>query len=149
MKAKVWRSRVEESTIAEMTRSDMTDDLVHFIRSDSLSDAVSVLQAILSEKQLRGGTGYIKRGFHCVCFSEAPVWNLGYAHHRGIHGHRYQPLGILVKKCWLFSQGGRPVIYQPDTDYERLPAELRWRHVKLDMNQGIDWTWEREWRTAT
>lgn len=129
-----------------MPRSDLTDDLVHFIRGHRLEEAVEVLRRILSERQLRGGSGYIKGGFRCVCFSEAPVWNLGYAHHRGIHGVSYQPVGVLVKKSWLFAQGGRPVIYEPDADYWALPEEMRWRHVRLELDQGIDWTWEREWR---
>lgn len=59
---------------------------------------------------------------------------------------RYAPLGVMVDKRWLFSHGGRPVIYQPESEYETLPESLRYRHVRYDPERSIDFTWEREWR---
>ncbi len=40
------------------------------------------------------------------------------------------------------------MIYQPACDFEGLPAEIRWRHVRYEpiTNPPIDFTWEREWR---
>jgi len=40
------------------------------------------------------------------------------------------------------------VIYQTDNDFNILPEELRWRHVRYEPagDQAIDFTWEREWR---
>jgi hypothetical protein len=61
---------------------------------------------------------------------------------------RYEPYGIGVAKEWLFRKGGRPVIYQPDTDYERLPEDMRWRHCRFEP-PDIDFTWEREWRVLS
>jgi hypothetical protein len=55
----------------------------------------------------------------------------------------------MVDKAYVFARGGRPVIYQPDADFERLPPDLRYRHVRFELgtDQGdIDFTWEREWR---
>ena len=41
---------------------------------------------------------------------------------------------------------GRPVIYQPDPEFDDLPESHRWRHVQFDLSREIDFTWEREWR---
>jgi hypothetical protein len=37
------------------------------------------------------------------------------------------------------------VIYQPEAEFEGLPENLRWRHVRYEPGQ-VDFTWEREWR---
>ena len=41
------------------------------------------------------------------------------------------------------------MIYQPDNEFEMLPEELRWRHVRFELTGGqlVDFTWEREWCT--
>ena len=52
----------------------------------------------------------------------------------------------MVPKTWVFERGGRPVIYQTEEEYHALPDSLRWRHVRYDPLNGIDFTWEREWR---
>lgn len=62
---------------------------------------------------------------------------------------RYSMCGIVVPKQWLFELGGRPVIYQTDEEYFGLPEEYRWRHVRFDPPNGVDFTWEREWRIQT
>jgi len=53
--------------------------------------------------------------------------------------------GVLFQKQWIFDQGGRPVIYQPGTEYDLLPDELKWRHVCYEP-PAVDFTWERECR---
>jgi len=58
---------------------------------------------------------------------------------------RYEPFGVGVPKEWLFQRGGRPVIYQSDAEYERLPGDFRWRHCRYEP-PDVDFTWEREWR---
>jgi len=130
-------------------RPDITDTLVHYVRGANLDEAFRVLKTILGERRLRCGTGYIRGGHCCVCFSEAPFRYLGYAIAQGYMAERpYQPFGIMVKKNWLFAQGGRPVVYQHETEYHELPDDLRWRHVRYDpcSNPPTDFTWEREWR---
>lgn len=61
---------------------------------------------------------------------------------------RYTPFGILFDKTWVFAQGGRPVIYQPEAEYDLLPEALRWRHMRYEIGgaERVDFTWEREWR---
>jgi hypothetical protein len=39
-----------------MKRPDITDDLIHFIRGDTLQEAFKVLKKILDERRLVGGT---------------------------------------------------------------------------------------------
>lgn len=133
-----------------MIRDDLSNKLIHLIRGDTVEDAFGKFQNILNEGKLRGGTGYIKGGYRCVCFTETPISKLGYVlANPEVANMRYRPMGIMLDKKWVFEQGGRPVIYQPTSDYERLPEELRYRHVCLELNRPgtpVDLTWEREWR---
>lgn len=135
-----------------MKRLDITEDLVHFIKGAELADAFTTLQKILRERRMLGGTGFIRGQYPCVCFSEAPVGYLGYALTQPtLHPVRYQPIGLIVAKSWLFDHGGRPIIYQNGAEFSELPEHLRWRHVRYEPNAHppIDFTWEREWRIRT
>ena len=135
-----------------MKRDDISDYVVHFIKGYTFDHAFETLRKILKEMRLLGGTGYIKGGYRCVCFSEAPVHHLGSALTRPtVHGVRYRPFGVVVSKSWLFAQGGRPVIYQADGEFLNLPDEVRWRHVRYEpaADPPIDFSWEREWRIQT
>jgi len=131
----------------DLIRSDMSDWLVHCTTS------FDKLKAILSQQALLGNHETIKGSFNCVCFSEAPLVKIkaltlfaqSYAESIG-HKLRYAPFGVAVKKQWLFEQGGRPVIYQPESDYGLLHPSQQYRHVKYDPAAGFDFTWEREWR---
>jgi hypothetical protein len=51
----------------------------------------------------------------------------------------------MFEKSWLFAYGGRPVIYQSDSEFDDLPEGIRWRHVRYEPG-CVDFTWEREWR---
>ena len=65
------------------------------------------------------------------------------------HPFRYRPFGIMVPKRWLFDLGGRPAIYEPETEFTLLPEALQYRHVRLDEpGSDKDFTFEREWRIA-
>lgn len=131
-------------------RDDISEDLVHFIKGKTPQERFNILQKILNEKRLLGGTGFIKGQYRCVCFSEAPVNHLGRALTRpSIHREiPYQPFGIIVRKKWLYGQGGRPVFYQSAREFLDLPENLRWRHMRYepDSEFPVDFTWEREWR---
>jgi hypothetical protein len=59
---------------------------------------------------------------------------------------RYEPYWIAFRKTWLFEQGGRPVIYQPDAEYDELLHGLLWRHCRYEPTNRVDFTREREWR---
>ena len=139
-------------------RDDLSNNLVHLTKgtnadpSKHREEAFVNLCSILKEKRLRGGTGFIKGSHHCVCFSEAPIGKLSHLLAERSEGKfKYQPYGILVDKVWLYKLGGRPAIYGPDPDYEKLPEEMRYRHVRFWLSEkgAIDHTWEREWRLKT
>jgi hypothetical protein len=54
----------------------------------------------------------------------------------------------MFKKQWIFKNGGRPVIYQSDQEFELFSDEIKWRHVRYEphLENPIDFSWEREWR---
>ena len=82
-----------------------------------------------------------------MCFSEAPISQLGRILANPMaHGMRYMPFGVMVDKAWLFDIGGRPVIYQPDFEFELLHDDQKYRHVRYEPANNVDFTWEREWR---
>ena len=56
-----------------MIRDDLSDKLIHLAPGSNYDDAANVFSAILEGVQLVGGTGCIKGGYRCVCFSEAPL----------------------------------------------------------------------------
>jgi hypothetical protein len=88
-------------------------------------------------------------GTTVVCFSESPIDVLARLFASTGHSFRYRPFGIMVPKAWLFAKGGRPVIYQPEADFELLPQALQHRHVRFDEpGKARDFTFEREWRIA-
>jgi hypothetical protein len=131
-----------------MIRGDLSNRLIHLTSGESLEAAFQKFLKILNARRLIANNGHIKGGFKCVCFSEAPVAILGQM--LATKDSRYQPLGVMVDKAWLFGKGGRPVIYQSDAEYDDLPESLKYRHVRYEPadspDKGVDWTWEREWR---
>jgi len=136
--------------MANMIRDDLSDKLIHLTRGGSDQAAAEAFLSIVQDRAIRGGTGCIKGRFHCVCFSEAPVSKLcQILANPSAHGMRYRPFGIMLEKCWLFEKGGRPVIYQADTEYDLLHDSQKFRHVRYEPNDGVDFTWEREWRVCT
>ncbi|MET3151694.1 UNVERIFIED_ORG: hypothetical protein ABIC77_002947 [Stenotrophomonas geniculata] len=112
-----------------MPRADMADHLVHFMTGPRWVDAFGVMQRILHERVLRGSGRINRDRYHCVCFSEAPLPTVpgGPVNEDGYS--RYTPFGILFDKTWVFSQGGRPVIYQPEAEYDLLPGRARGFHL--------------------
>ena len=125
-------------------RTDVSDWLVHFTKGDDI-EAAGRIRNILTENRLKGaGSPPV------ICFSEAPIQEFGklFSLFKRYPNPRFAPYGVLVKKCWLFSRGGRPVIYQPDSEKRLLPKELQYRHVNFDPISK-DFTWQREWRIQT
>ena len=132
-----------------MIRDDISDRLIHLIRGDTDEDAADTFLKILKQRCLRGGIGYIKGKYECVCFSESPISQLSrILANPSPHGMYYKPFGIMVSKDWLFERGGRPVIYQPDSEFELLKKSQEYRHVRYEPG-SVDFTWEREWRIQT
>lgn len=103
-------------------RDDLSARLVHLTRGDpTLTAAVGFFQ-IVRERRLVGGTTDIRGGYRCVCFSEAPISKLAHLlADPSVQGMRYKPFGVMVDKAWLFAHGGRPVIYQPESEYRIAP----------------------------
>ncbi|KGP01108.1 hypothetical protein JT27_15025 [Alcaligenes faecalis] len=112
------------------------------MKGDSYEEAFDVLVKIVIEENLLAGTGMIKGGYKCVCFTESPI----NAFHK-IKG-KYKPFGFAFTKSLMYSLGARPVIYQNELEYFDLPESLQWRHVRFDLVGPpiVDFTWEREWR---
>jgi len=130
------------------TRFDISEKLIHFTSGESPNDAFGRLRAIIGERHLIAGNRMIRGGYRCVCFTEAPLAAFADAFVSRVPFTRYSQFGLMFDKSWVYDRGGRPVIYQPDTDFSILPEELRWRHVRFEPNGQhiIDFTWEREWR---
>ena len=116
--------------------------------------AGAVLTKILSEGRLCG-TSEWSNGEDCVCFTESPiqelnaVFSLANLAATEAERPRYEPYGIAVTKEWLFCQGGRPVIYDDPGSLADLPERIKYRFVPYDPGEGLDYTWEREWRVPT
>jgi hypothetical protein len=133
-----------------MIRDDLSDRLVHLTKGETEQHAAARFLSIVRDKALLGGTGLIRGSYRCVCFSEAPISKLGaILAQPSIHGMPYAPLGVMFTKTSLFLAGGRPVIYQPEPEFQMLPDSHRYRHKDYAPGEQPDFSWEREWRILT
>lgn len=131
------------------TRKDISYKLIHFTSGENEEKAYQCLCKIVKERCILGTSKRIKGNYNCVCFSEAPLTSLIDGLVNPDACSRYSLFGIMFEKRLIFKLGGRPVIYQTDEEFEGLPDEYRWRHVRYEPNNRdklIDFTWEREWR---
>jgi hypothetical protein len=131
-----------------MIRFDLSNALIHLTRDNELLNAQQVFEKILSDKKLLGSSKNIRGGHSCICFSETPISAIGQIIAQNDDKFHYGRFGFIFSKIDLFKIGARPVIYQPDSDYDLLPKELQYRHVRYELEK-TDWTWEREWRIQT
>jgi hypothetical protein len=131
-----------------MIRPDISKSLIHLTREKNDMSAESIFDKIVSEKAIIGSTENIRGKFNCICFSETPISAIGQIISLKDKQFHYGSYGFMFSKKYLFDIGARPVIYQPDSDYELLPEKLQYRHVRFDI-ENTDWTWEREWRICT
>jgi hypothetical protein len=129
-----------------MIRDDLSSNLVHLTRGETDAQAAERFVSIFSSKTLKGSNRDIRGGYKCVCFSEAPVAKLAtILATPEQQAMRYKPFGVMVSKRWIFDKGGRPVVYQPNSEFELLAESQRFRHVRYEP--GVtDYCWEREWR---
>lgn len=139
-------------------RTDISEKLVHLTKGSGINVALhrqmafKTLGEIMKSESIKGGTGFIKGLHKCVCFSEAPISMLSnILSIKTGSGFKYQPYGVMVSKKWIYDMGGRPVIYGPESEYAKLPEEMKFRHVRFEIDGGssIDFTSEREWRIQT
>jgi hypothetical protein len=131
-----------------MIRFDITSTLIHLTREIDKSSAEDIFDKIVNEGKIIGSRKAIRGGYKCVCFSETPISAIGQIIAQEDKEFRYGPFGFIFTKEYLFNLGARPVIYQPESDYNLLPDELKYRHVRYEPTSP-DWTWEREWRLKT
>jgi hypothetical protein len=131
-----------------MGRTDISGFLIHFTKGNTLDNAFIILKKIIDERKILGSNTWIRGGYNCVCFSEAPLESLNDGLVNPDFYSKYSPFGIIVWKRWLFERGGRPVIYQSDDEFELLPETHKWRHMRYEPHKSppIDFSWEREWR---
>lgn len=130
-----------------MIRDDLSDRLVHLTKGKTEKEAAERFMSIVRDKALLGGTRLIRGDYQCVCFTESPISKLGaILAEPSIHGVPYAPFGVMLTKTTLFAAGGRPVIYQPESEFEMLHQSQRYRHKDYDPMKLPDYSWEREWR---
>lgn len=138
-----------------LTRSDLSQWLVHFVRSaslispDQVGTASELLDSIFRENFIRPSsqeyvTHYSPEG--AACFYDAPpsVW----PEIAQTNPNSRPPVGIICHKTPVWSLGGRPVIYTDRSDPSAWPESDRFRlvHTNLSRFPPVDWTHEREWR---
>lgn len=153
MTRKEWERRYKN-------RNDITLKLTHLTKEKDIEDTFANLLKILEEKKLKGSTtetGYIIGDTPAVCLQEAPLdaiaENLQYEKELRKDTNqfaRYRAFGIRFNKCFIYENGGRPVIYESkDLMKEMLPIDQYWRMVNFDLSNKdhmLDWSHEREWR---
>ena len=136
-----------------MIRDDLSNKVIHFTRGSGkkyskefIKKANENFYSIITSGMLLGSAKNIKAGCKCICFTESPISKFPYIFDDP--DFCYAPLGVMVDKIWLFEKGGRPVIYQPDTEYNCLSESKKYKHKAYNPTNGIDFSWEREWRVA-
>lgn len=167
---KKWQNRIAN-------RTDMTGMVTHLTKptEQEINDisianqkdinlkAVDNLIKILMDKKINGSTssGFIIGDIPAVCFQEVPMYsliqNVQYEYlereKKKTKKIRYCGAGLSFGKFYVFTKGGRPVIYEDKEIMKKLlPKEEHWRIVNTklicDNPNIIDWTHEREWRCA-
>ena len=150
-------SKSSEAAGVQIRRPDIANSLVHFTKGRVIHDmlmgqstagdtAFDVLLQIIRQSVVIGGSGQVWGGGQVACFTETP---LAHVQHFCGSGKRYAPYGVMISKSAAWEQGGRPVIYLPEHDRERLfpDREDKWRVVRFDgPGSSNDYTDEREWR---
>lgn len=92
-------------------RVDLSDKLTHLIHADNDYEAIEALYRIACVGHLEGTTKGVLGNTPVVCFSEAPECEFMK------EKKHFKPFGISIEKTYLFSAGGRPVIYQPKEEH--------------------------------
>lgn len=130
-----------------MDRDDLSNKLIHLTSDSDSASGEEIFYCIIESGKLVGSSKTIKGRHKCICFSEAPISKLGLILSRqNARRVKYSPFGLMFDKEYLFDLGARPAIYQPDNEFIQLSRDNQYRHVRFEPNNGIDWTWEREWR---
>lgn len=163
-----WQKRISK-------RSDITGILTHLTKPAQIElkglnyleiNKLSIdnLISILKDKKINGSTtsrGFITGNTPAVCFQDAPLYgiiqNVEFEKEmREVRENsklRYTGIGLTFEKPYIYSKGGRPVIYEDAISAKKmLPSDQHWRIVRYNIDfideaqKNVDWTHEREWR---
>ncbi len=130
-------------------RLDLTDKLSFWLKPTVGDVAQDFAKSLTTGVIVGTKPPYVLGDSPVVAFTEIPLAVsaklLAGAQTFGIN---YAPVGFMCDRRWLFEQGARPVIYQTEQEIQLLAPEQLYRHVTLDFEQKIDFTWKREWRLA-
>lgn len=152
------RYTVEDWVNRYHSRTDIGAYLTHLTRRTSNMGAVDVLIKILIERNLlgSGNKGFIPGNEKAVCFQDTPLYGIAQniLHEEKIREElggklRYDAVGLMLPKPYLFRNGCRPVIYETKEIANELFSNVKWRIVTMDFPSTeniIDWSHEREWR---
>jgi hypothetical protein len=132
-----------------MLQVNTSNYLVHWVSGSDDNAGFESLFSIVTDKTIYGGHEKIRGGYVCCCFSECSKKDLEAGDF--FKNKKYKPFGVGITIEYLNRQGGRKVIYQPESDFPLLPDSLKWRHVRHEPAESpiIDFTWEKEWRVKT
>lgn len=121
------------------SREDLSEYLFHFTNG---SNAKDILASITQDKSLKD-----MKMKGVICLTEAPLLSLVnmFKIFESYPEPLYAPYGIAIKKDYIYSLGGRNVIYGLPEEKIFLDESIRWRFEKYIPNQS-DFTWLREWR---
>lgn len=146
--------------------ADLSASVTHWTKARGGRTAFDVLRCIIRERRIIASTtegGFIKANQRAACFSETPVTVMMRVYRLAEHDHRaklfvkWEPYALSFWKPDIYQFfGGRPVLYLSEEEYDRLvrrnnlESSDAWRVVRLDhqvLEEAIDFTHEREWRT--
>ncbi len=111
--------------------------------------AFAALLRIMGDGCLKASSQGIRGGYCVVSFTEVPLHEFRQRRIFRRHRHRYdfEPWGIGIRRHVLEECGARPVCYGDDTDWQRLPEQLRPWYQKATAGDGpTNNLQEREWR---
>lgn len=125
-------------------RLDLSKNVTHLIKNQH-SNPIDILSKISIDGYLKGSSRAILGEALVICFTEAPINEFTKENKHFSH------FGISIDKKYLFSLGGRPVIYQSIAENKYIDHNLHWKIVKYDPISSTedgwsDWSWQREWR---
>jgi hypothetical protein len=140
------RSRIP--TEVRKVRRDLTNYAFHFVNREPSPQMT--LSKILADGLVEGKV-YLPSAAPVVCLTDAPLAEIvrqdGFLD--ALDYRRLSLWGIGFEKTLLFELGARPVIYQPRRELSLLDSSISWRHVDYDPTNGVDFSWQREWRVPT
>jgi hypothetical protein len=150
--------KLDELEAVLSTRTDLSPYLLHFTRRSADGSGFDVLKSILKDGYLKGSTRFVRGSEPVVSLMEAPLPALKVILAKE-NWVRYEPYGLALQRSYVYSCGGRPVLYLSNSEEEKLkiPKKQLWRVIRLEYKKReedthrelevlADWTHEREWR---